>query len=622
MRATWVLRRSLPAECESHPGRREPAKYLRRYVYRKPPPWSSDRLTSPSKKLINTFKPRGETRSWPKIDTNPIPLNPVNVKQRVKVPHLAHGLNRVLHDGKLHAIYGVGDEKKFGPARHTDYFRKILPPEMIAWDRMAKYVSAKHDTQLHKLATTLPGVQYVTSTSSISPTFSNLYHFISNFRQCNLVGGLSRNLFELPSHFAKYTRLPNAVDVTPVVMDGKTVFSVSNHEAPGSNNTILLELGNSIERMLTHEPDEFMKRYVLDEVQGNGKGEKTKTSNDWTCEKEQFYNYSVANSMLMRSQIDCRDVDDKFVFDLKTRAVQPIRYDIANYRENNNWKVTSLRGLSSSYEREFHDMVRTVFIKYALQLRIGRMDGALVAYHNTTELLALEYISLKEIESYVYGSSTWADVAFSVSVRLFELIMDRIQEAMFAEGQQETVKVLFSTDRNKHRLTVFAQRLRKDEEDPLGFEAFRKSFDEMMEKNLHHEDRFRPVGSHHVDSQIHSTDRPGLAVVGSAKEILELGGEKVKFNPKGTLKQMDSGKIVFSSKSYDTSKLTTGEFYVWEVDVAPTINGVQSPKGHFDVTDASDFELRYNIRQVKEISEYVMNLYCHELARLYLWHST
>ena len=38
-------------------------------------------------------------------------------------------------------------------------------------------------------------------------------------------------------------------------------------------------------------------------------------------------------------------------------------------------------------------MVRTVFLTYALQLRIDRMSGAFVAYHNTPEILGLEMAS-------------------------------------------------------------------------------------------------------------------------------------------------------------------------------------------------------------------------------------
>jgi len=39
----------------------------------------------------------------------------------------------------------------------------------------------------------------------------------------------------------------------------------------------------------------------------------------------------VNDTILLRSQIDCRDVDENgkpFVFEIKTRAACPIRYDV------------------------------------------------------------------------------------------------------------------------------------------------------------------------------------------------------------------------------------------------------------------------------------------------------
>lgn len=44
------------------------------------------------------------------------------------------------------------------------------------------------------------------------------------------------------------------------------------------------------------------------------------------------------------------------------------------------------------------------FSKYALQLRIDRMPGALLAYHDTADVLSAEYISLSEIQFCVVGN--------------------------------------------------------------------------------------------------------------------------------------------------------------------------------------------------------------------------
>lgn len=43
-------------------------------------------------------------------------------------------------------------------------------------------------------------------------------------------------------------------------------------------------------------------------------------------------------------------------------------------------------------------MTRSAFIKYNMQVRIGRMAGIFVAYHNTKEMFGFEYISQQEMD--------------------------------------------------------------------------------------------------------------------------------------------------------------------------------------------------------------------------------
>lgn len=75
------------------------------------------------------------------------------------------------------------------------------------------------------------------------------------------------------------------------------------------------------------------------------------------------------NEICLRSQIDCYDIDpdtkDPFVFEIKTRSVCPIRYDLFNYTDYLDYRINSYRGLHSSFEREYYDLIRGGFIKYA-----------------------------------------------------------------------------------------------------------------------------------------------------------------------------------------------------------------------------------------------------------------
>ena len=42
-------------------------------------------------------------------------------------------------------------------------------------------------------------------------------------------------------------------------------------------------------------------------------------------------------------------------------------------------------------------------MKYGLQAKIGRMDGVIVAYHNTVEIFGFQYIPLEDMERCIYG---------------------------------------------------------------------------------------------------------------------------------------------------------------------------------------------------------------------------
>lgn len=93
-----------------------------------------------------------------------------------------------------------------------------------------------------------------------------------------------------------------------------------------------------------------------------------------------------SGNLLLRSQIDCQGVDSQgreVVFELKTRATSVLRYEIFNYIDYLDYEIVKYKGKHSSYEREFYDLIRGGFLKYIMQCKIGRMSGAMVAYHNT-----------------------------------------------------------------------------------------------------------------------------------------------------------------------------------------------------------------------------------------------
>lgn len=71
------------------------------------------------------------------------------------------------------------------------------------------------------------------------------------------------------------------------------------------------------------------------------------------------------------------------MFEIKSRACAPIRYAVTEYKEYMDYEINSKRGLFESFEREYYDLIRGGFLKYVMQVKIGGMDGAFIAYHNT-----------------------------------------------------------------------------------------------------------------------------------------------------------------------------------------------------------------------------------------------
>jgi hypothetical protein len=52
------------------------------------------------------------------------------------------------------------------------------------------------------------------------------------------------------------------------------------------------------------------------------------------------------------------------------------------------------------------------------------MDGIFVAYHNTKQLLGFEYITLREMEHYIFETRAMANLTFDVVNKLLHILLD------------------------------------------------------------------------------------------------------------------------------------------------------------------------------------------------------
>ena len=179
----------------------------------------------------------------------------------------------------------------------------------------------------------------------------------------------------------------------------------------------------------------------------------------------------------MRSQLDCHDprLPGTGVFDLKTRAALPVRMDIMNYKQHSTYLIRTLQGEFESFEREYHDLMRSAFLKYGFQARIGNMDGILVAHHNTARIFGFRYIPLSEMDACLFGGEDRGEAVFEKCVLLLEEILMEVTGAfpnqvrfwrrtvalLLLTFDKQTIRCLFETRDDK--LDVFVEPEAHDE---------------------------------------------------------------------------------------------------------------------------------------------------------------
>jgi hypothetical protein len=99
---------------------------------------------------------------------------------------------------------------------------------------------------------------------------------------------------------------------------------------------------------------------------------------------------------------------------------------VSKYEDYMDYPINKKQGKFESFEREYYDLIRGGFIKYAFQLKIGKMDGAFIAYHNTKKIYGFEYIKLKEIIRRLFGDEFNFDNTFLIISKLLTDINDYI----------------------------------------------------------------------------------------------------------------------------------------------------------------------------------------------------
>ncbi|KAG0945816.1 hypothetical protein G6F57_002929 [Rhizopus arrhizus] len=346
----------------------------------------------------------------------------IDSPNKVEVATLAHELDKVLFSRGVHYL----KDPKTEEYNFTPYLENIIQPANINFDALPAYITSSKDNSLISMARERQK-RYIGSTSSISATLSQFYFVMSNFKPVN-ISGLSSVFKDMSNKFTRGTKM--AASIYLRWKDG--VYAIDADKSLDKDETILSVMGKSLEKVLTTEPEEF-ERYLKENEDSDILEERN---------KPESYAYGEFRKFLLRSQLDCYHPRLKRkTFDLKTRAAIPVRLDVSNYRKYLGYSLKKHQGLYESYEREYYDMLRSAFLKYIFQVRIGHMDGVLVAYHNTKKIFGFQYISRKEMDKRLFGSSRIGDLVFHRSLAMLEALLDKATE----KYPEQTLRLSFET---------------------------------------------------------------------------------------------------------------------------------------------------------------------------------
>jgi hypothetical protein len=344
------------------------------------------------------------------MDASHIKMERLDVDQP-RVPRLQHGLDRVLFNQGVHIL----QDRRSKVYNFDPYLQKIMPVTEFDYDALTAYKTSSQDRFLSEFAKK-HGKKYVGSTSSMTATLSHFHYLLSAWRKID-TSMFSRDFPDTLQSFTALNRTPTFMFLR---RKGDTYAIDADKEFDGAN--VLMLLGRSMEKLMTLPTSEF-ERYRKDKSGGISEVERN---------QPEAYHYSSLGDFLLRSQLDAQDdrLPGTGMFDLKTRAVLPIRMRSNDHEPMTGYEITQAQGQYESFEREYYDMMRSTALKYSLQARMGHMDGIFVAYHNVKRIFGFQYISLSELDRALHGTPdvTLGNREFNLSISLLNEILNKATE--------------------------------------------------------------------------------------------------------------------------------------------------------------------------------------------------
>jgi len=345
------------------------------------------------------------------VDAWKLEFTPLEENACLEVPKLAYGLDRCLFKP---GVYPIQDTRT-GVFNFDPYLAKIMPVEDFDFSALKGFVSSSEDNTLLDI-TRKHEKKYCGSTSSMSAMLMQLHYLLSAWRPFN-AAHTSRGFVSDSSNYTRILRAPATIFLRH--RDG--VYAVDADKQFDSAN-VLSMLGKSLEKFLTLPREDYEKYH---------KSNSHQVTDEMKEKDMDSFHFTNLGDFILRSQLDAHDprLPSTGMFDIKTRAVLSIRMDSRpeGYKRGLGYELHQRFGQFESFEREYFDMIRAAFLKYSLQVRMGRMDGIFVAFHNTRRMFGFQYIPLEELDVALHGThnTMLGDQEFRLSLHILNDLMNR-----------------------------------------------------------------------------------------------------------------------------------------------------------------------------------------------------
>ncbi|EDN05036.1 conserved hypothetical protein [Histoplasma mississippiense (nom. inval.)] len=451
------------------------------------------------------------------------------------------------------------------------YLGSIMPVKEFDFSALNEYITSSRDDGLRELAV-CHGKKYIGSSSSMTSVLSHFHYLLSAWRPLN-TSSLSQGFSDVAKNFTKILRAPSAVFLR--YKDG--VYAI-DADKEYDNANILMNLGRSMEKLLTMPTEEFerYRRSSTDKVKPDTVSPET-------------YHYTTCGNFLMRAQLDAYDprLPGTGMFDLKTRAVVSIRMNTKHYDRGLGYQIKGRFGKWESFEREYFDMIRAAFLKYSLQVRVGRMDGIFVAFHNIERIFGFQYVSLPEMDLALHGQTDTAlgDAEFQLSVSLWDKVLAKATEKF----PNQSLRFHFETRETQIPcMYVFAEPVTEEQIEEI--QNRNKAEIENVQKKLLFPDELEQEGENALGKE-------GTSLQASSSETsAEAGASASGIADDAPEKEISGGKAAADFHTGDPVDPCTKPIFAMAITIQSKVNGkpVERPT-FFSSKDKWDIEYTFTM---------------------------